>query len=272
MKQANSIDDVVTILDEIVAECERTGSRLGYFAALYRTVTLVVRQRCDEGFFNDNERMRRLDTIFANRYFAAYFSHQDQSGIVTQSWGVAFERARRRHLMILQQLLLGMNAHIDLDLGIATEEVSEGVLTDELREDFNRLNIILASLVETVQEQVVSVSPLLKIGDQLAGRLDEDLVDWGINLARDNAWGFARSLSGLGRNDKTVAIQKRDGEVALVGHIISSNRWFIAPIAWIIAFTEPGDVRRVIAILSGDDLQQAVQQRTTALAAQAALD
>ena len=43
MALANTIDDVIGILDEIIADCRSRGDRLGYFAALYRQVTLKVK-------------------------------------------------------------------------------------------------------------------------------------------------------------------------------------------------------------------------------------
>src|SRR5689334_422946 len=105
-------------------------SRLGFFASLYRIVTIIVKERCDDGFFNDNTRMRKLDVIFANRYFQAYESHKSKSR-PSESWQASFDASAQRELLILQHLLLGMNAHISLDLGIATAAVAtEGRIND----------------------------------------------------------------------------------------------------------------------------------------------
>lgn len=270
--QASNIDEVVAILDEIVAVSERESSRLGYFAALYRTVTIIVRQRCDEGFFADNERMRQLDTIFANRYFAAYFAEQNQTGSPTRSWRAAVSMANKRQLMILQQLLLGMNAHISLDLGIATAEVAAGELTRDLQADFNRLNIILASLVDTVQGQISTVSPFFRFADALAGRLDERIVDLSMSRVRDRAWAFAQHLTPLQAEDRVHAINEQDQSVALASRLLSSTNWYFVPLVWLIALSEPNDVRRVITTLSDDAWRATAQQRVTVLAAQAALD
>ena len=38
-----SIDQVVERLDQIIEDAARSGSRLGYFAALYNRVTITVR-------------------------------------------------------------------------------------------------------------------------------------------------------------------------------------------------------------------------------------
>ena len=54
--EASSIDEVITTMDDIIQDAINTDSRLGYFASLYRLVTVVVRNKCNEGFFEDNER------------------------------------------------------------------------------------------------------------------------------------------------------------------------------------------------------------------------
>ena len=64
---AETIDGVIGKLDQIIDWSYTTKSRLGYFAALYRKVTIKVKEGIEEDFFEDGERMERLDVIFANR-------------------------------------------------------------------------------------------------------------------------------------------------------------------------------------------------------------
>src|SRR3954466_2154105 len=70
--QANGIDDVLRILDGIIADTRARRDPLGYFPALYRQVTLTVKQGIASGYFDDGPRMDRFDALFADRYFAAY--------------------------------------------------------------------------------------------------------------------------------------------------------------------------------------------------------
>jgi len=42
--QAQTIDKVITRLDEIISWAKRNASHLGYFPALYRKVTIDVKQ------------------------------------------------------------------------------------------------------------------------------------------------------------------------------------------------------------------------------------
>ncbi|MBL7713183.1 MAG: hypothetical protein JNL13_11980, partial [Chitinophagaceae bacterium] len=115
MGAVHSIDEVIAELDQVIAACLRTGSRAGYFACLYRKMTLAVKQGIAKGLFEDGQRMERFDVHFANRYLAAY--RQYSSGeACTNAWCRAFEAGAQAHTVI-QHLLLGMNAHINLDLG-----------------------------------------------------------------------------------------------------------------------------------------------------------
>lgn len=115
--KASTIDEVIASLDRIIEWSKRTKSRCGYFAALYRKVTCNVRDGIASGYFDDGERMERLDVIFANRYLEAFEAyHSGQS--TTQSWILAFDTTQRWSPIVLQHLMVGMNAHINLDLGL----------------------------------------------------------------------------------------------------------------------------------------------------------
>ncbi|HEY2290063.1 MAG TPA: DUF5995 family protein [Thermoanaerobaculia bacterium] len=65
--QANGIDDVLRILDGIIADTKAKSDPLGYFPALYRQVTLTVKQGIATGYFDDGPRMDRFDALFASR-------------------------------------------------------------------------------------------------------------------------------------------------------------------------------------------------------------
>src|SRR5689334_2394225 len=120
-----TIDDVLTELDQIILRARNEKSRLGYFATLYRNVTIKVKQGIASGFFEDSDRMEKLDVTFAGRYLTAIERYRAQKK-TSQCWIAAFETANRWSPIIVQQLLIGMNAHINFDLGIAAQAVAPG--------------------------------------------------------------------------------------------------------------------------------------------------
>src|SRR5208282_1982542 len=71
-----TIDDVISALDEIVQQSYDEASRLGYFAALYRRVTRAVRDGIATGSFQNGPLMEQLDVVFASRYLDALAAFQ----------------------------------------------------------------------------------------------------------------------------------------------------------------------------------------------------
>nr|WP_299454970.1 DUF5995 family protein [uncultured Microscilla sp.] len=111
--KATTIDEVITQLDDIINISKQTKSPLGYFASLYQKVTIKVKEGIAQNFFEDGARMEKLDVIFANRYLAAYEAYNNGQQ-VTQSWQRAFAMASRYWPIVLQHLLMGMNAQLTL--------------------------------------------------------------------------------------------------------------------------------------------------------------
>lgn len=208
-----SIAEVIQDIDSIVAQCTATRSSLVFFAALYGQVTKRVEEGILRGEFEDNARMERLDVLFANRYLEAYYNFQEGKS-VTKSWRVAFEAAKEKHL-ILQHVFLGINAHINLDLGIAASETVGSGNLGILKNDFDTINRILAELTESAQDDIAQLSPWLRWVDRWLGSTDEALAGFSIQIARDGAWKFANEYHNCA--DKTKAIAERDLVIAALG-------------------------------------------------------
>jgi len=117
------IDPIIAELSSIIVQAEAEASRIGYFAALYRRVTVAVREQLQS--FEDPARLARLDVIFARRYLDALAAWRVRQPC-SACWKVAFDTTRLNKPIILQHLLLGINAHINLDLGIACARTSPG--------------------------------------------------------------------------------------------------------------------------------------------------
>ena len=58
-----NIDEIIGRLTEIIETSIKTKSRQGYFAALYRKVTIKVREGIEQNYFDDGERMERFDVF-----------------------------------------------------------------------------------------------------------------------------------------------------------------------------------------------------------------
>jgi len=191
--QPTTIDGVVRVLDGIIDDCLERRSRLGYFAALYRRVTVGVRRRVEAGTYVDGARMERLDVRFAQRYIDAYYQHR-RGERPTEAWAYAFTAGEDERPIVLQHLLLGMNAHINLDLPVASARILDRHDPEGFESDFHAVNDLLAALIDEVQDEIATAGLWMKVADVLGGPVDEALCSLFLSRARSSAWGRAQAL------------------------------------------------------------------------------
>lgn len=241
LSQITTINQVIEILNIIVEESEKNSSTKGYFAILYLKVTKAVKQGIENKEFQDNKRMEQLDVIFAKRYIEAYYNSKSQKPI-TDSWRLAFNLDSKYWPIVLQHLLIGMNAHINLDLGIAAAQVMEGKDINDLHKDFNQINKVLASLVSDVEHDLAQIWPTLGKILRYTKRVDNFLVNFSMTLARDGAWKFAKALSNTQKDSWHTTISNRDIKVADKAHIITNPGFIVTLILYIIRLGEKGSI------------------------------
>lgn len=248
--EAKNIEEVIKFLDNIIYQARTDNSRIGYFSALYLKVTKSVRDGIKNGDFEDGERMERLDVNFANRYFVALDKYKNNEK-PTQAWQLALKSTKNWWPLVLQHILLGINAHINLDLGIAAvKTVKKGEL-DSLHNDFNEINNILASLVNGVENDLAQVWPPLHYLDLIAGKTEEAVINFSMTVARDSAWQFAKNLEKIDTEaEQGKFINERDVETAMIGNRVRHPGIIIGSVTRFIRLREVGTVNEIINILS----------------------
>jgi hypothetical protein len=248
-----TIDEVIARLNALLDDALRAGGRIGYFVALYERVTTNVRRAIVAGnVFEDNARLERLDVIFANRFLAAWDAFRPGgSGPLTQSWRAAFDRLDDPGPLVVQHLLLGMNAHINLDLGIASATLAETpAALQALWPDFKRINDVLARLVIVVEDELGQIAPRLKRIEDFAPSLEDKVFDFGMDAARDFAWALAEHLVATPPGGWPEIIAARDAEVARVGRGLFPLSGLVGDVARWVHETENADVRYNIQIVA----------------------
>jgi Family of unknown function (DUF5995) len=191
LEEPNTIADAARNIDHIIAWSIKERSTIGYFAVLYKRVTLAIGEAIDDGLFDDGPRMAQLDVAFARRYFAAlnaYFYPDDYDGL-TLPWEVAFVGDQDNQATMVQHMLTGLNAHITFDLGLACLAVAPNSL-DALENDFNRVNAVLCSQIPGMLDVVEQLSPAVRWIRRLVP--DEvGLLNRMLMKLRKSAWYFA---------------------------------------------------------------------------------
>lgn len=249
-----TIDEVITRLNELIDEALRKESRIGYFAGLYERVTTNVRRALVAGnVFRNNQRMERLDVIFADRFLNAWDKFST-GGQPTASWRVAFEVLDNPGPLVVQHLMLGMNAHINLDLGIAAAEVAPTMEElQSLKPDFMTINEILGRLLGVVELELGQICPRFSRAQRLTfffPSLEDKLFGFGMGAARDLAWLLAEQIVAAGEANREHVIAKRDAETAVVGKSLYPLKGFANRVAQWIHTSECKDIRYNIQIIA----------------------
>lgn len=239
----DTIDDVLLRLDQIVAECKSRQSRIGYFAILYRQVTRRIKDGILAGEFEDNPRMEVLDRLFAKRFVDAY-DHWSAGQQCSESWRLAFEASRSPSHLILQHLFLGINAHINLDLGIAASETMKDLPLEGIQGDFNRINALLSELVDGVKANIGLVSPIFGWLIPLAKGRDEMLLNFSIQVARNGAWKYAEEYHA--DTNKTFQVNDRDKNISQLALRLINPGKLLAFLVKIVGYAEWKSVSRTM--------------------------
>jgi hypothetical protein len=252
----NNIDDILAQLEKIIGDSVQTNSRMGYFAALYYKVTAAVKEGIAKGQFENGQRMEQFDVLFAGRYLDALNAWKNKQPL-TASWQVAFEAAEDPSFLVLQHLLLGMNAHINLDLGIAAVEVANGQVSS-VQNDFDAINTIISSLTYQVLNDIDRVSPLLSLLGLHASNQTSILIQFSIDNARDGAWCFAEELATKKGPDYDACITQRDQTIKNLAGGLVNTKGFMRFTIWIIHLFEWKKPSRIIKTLHGAVKQKIV--------------
>lgn len=193
---------VIDRMNRLAQEWEQRGDQRSFFLRCYALMTGNTLHAIDEGQFHDPAWVRQLLHLFAEYYFLALQAYEQDDAWTPPVWRQAFDAAARLETQVLQDLLLGINAHINYDLVLTLVDMLEpewATLTPAQRrqryEDHCRVNTIIAATVDSVQEQVVTPnSRWLGAVDRALGPLDEQAAARLIRRWREEVWQQAMAM------------------------------------------------------------------------------
>jgi hypothetical protein len=244
-----TIDEVIAELDQIILRARNERTRLGFFATLYRNVTIQVKAGIAAGAFQDGARMEKLDVAFANGYLAALDAYRNGRPL-RKCWLVSFQMAAKWPPIILQHLLTGMNAHINFDLGIAAQAVAPGAALASLEPDFSQINSILGAMVAKVRADVEEVSLWINVLDRLAPAAENQFINFSLDKARESAWLVANIINSTPPEQLARKLSILDDGVAMLGSLIGSPKeWLLSLGLHVIRLRESNDIPHIIDVL-----------------------
>ncbi len=194
-------DSVVNRMQALIDKWEKAGDRRAIFLGCYELMTRNMLRAIEAGEFEDNAWVSVLLHRFAEYYFTALEAYEGGQ-IVPIVWKLAFAASQRPQSHVLQDLILGVNAHINYDLVFALGDVLAPEwpgLSPEARasryRDHCHVNQIINHTIDSVQDQVVDrYTPGMRLVDKLMGPVDEWVTAWFIADWREEVWENACCL------------------------------------------------------------------------------
>ena len=175
--------------------------RRAIFLSVYLLVTETMRESIELGVYENTEWIRSYLTIFADKYREAFYNYEiGNLNAVPGTWIIAFDTAITGENLILQDVLLGMTAHITRDLAYAIHDVGISPDYDSRFRDHRLVNEYLAVVYEDIN---IMLSDLYGPGiddllmNEASGPLLAQVVGKGMVSVRDRAWMHGVLLSRL---------------------------------------------------------------------------
>ena len=183
----------------LVQQWEDAGDHRAIFLGCYTLMTRNMLAALDAGRFRDSRWVRALLEHFADYYFAALDAYEAGDPAAPVVWQQTHAAAAAGETLAIQNLLLGVNAHVNYDLVFAVVDLLApewaGLAEPEREaryEDFCLVNRIIAETVDQVQDQVLErYSPAMELVDKVLGPLDEWIAAYMITRWRDEVWANA---------------------------------------------------------------------------------
>ena len=218
----------------------------GYFPALYSRVTARIGASIEAGAFADGPGLDRFATRFASHYTVAADDHQRGARCWQACWSVAGDT----RLLIVQHLLLGINAHVNYDLARAVVEVADerGDLRS-IRRDFDAVNDVLAATYVDVVKDLDRMSRWVNSAARLGGGR---AFNFSLRLARARAWQAASTMYTQPADGRRGYADELDRVVAVLALLITRPSPVLRPVLSLARRLEEHDTTKVVLAMLGE--------------------
>jgi len=199
------VDEAVDAMHDALVYFHRESDHRAIFARAYYLITLSVRQAVyqrgayDRRIFFDAQWIKRLAGKFASLYFQSLTTDQRPG---ERAWKIAHRLAGSREASVFQNMLLGLNAHINYDLAYGIyqnlKEFDDGrdhLLLPHRKFDHDQVNNILVDSIPIIETTLTrDYGGEVKLLSELSKGLDEVLGDMGLKCYRERVWWAAISF------------------------------------------------------------------------------
>jgi len=209
-------DPVLVRMKNLLTVWEAVNDRRLIFLQCYEAMTQNILAAIEARDFEDVTWVATLMENFADLYFQALEAEESGQATAPIIWQIAFKAAHNPQTNVLQNLVLGVNAHINYDLVLALSDLLASewqLLSEEQRQiryrDHCHVNDIIKHTVDTVQDQVIErFEPEFRVVDKLLGPIDEWMTGLLIAEWREEVWKHAiQMIDSTEQNDRQAVIK-----------------------------------------------------------------
>jgi hypothetical protein len=200
-------------MQRLVAQWERASDDRAVFLKCYLLMTQNMLSAVNRLEFEDGEWVRSLLVRFAQYYFIALESYEQDPATAPAVWQQAHGLAADANALALQKLMAGVNAHINYDLVLTLVDVLdadwESLSADQRSSRYNDhclVNAVISRTIDAVQDHVLEpASPWMAWVDDAFGRMDESLISRLISQWREAVWHQATEILESTERDSLLA-------------------------------------------------------------------
>lgn len=233
------IDEALECMRSALDHFHRENDQRAIFLRAYYLITLAVHQalhqqgRYTQRIFFDPAWIRRLAGKFSLLYFQS-LTTQERPG--ERAWKTAHRLAATDQTSVFQDMLLGLNAHINYDLAYGIylnlrefEDGRDHLLLPRRKFDHDQVNNILVNTIPQVEDVLTrDYGGELLIMSELAGSLEDVLAGAGLKYYRERVWWNAISyLTTRGPEEIQLVHDRLDWESAQLADSIGCEGTFL---------------------------------------------
>jgi hypothetical protein len=216
----SAVGDLLVRMERLLGELERDGSPARFFLGTYLRTTRAVGEAIRSGVFEDPAWVERWDVEFAGRYLDALDAHRRDPASAPPTWRRAF--AADPALPPEAHVLLGMNAHINVDLPqalvavIPAEDFTDSALLSRRRRDHERIDRILADRVAEEDLELQRAGGRRTLLDRAITPLNRQAARRMLKEARTGVWCNLAVLH-RARDDGDACYERRLADLEVAG-------------------------------------------------------
>ncbi|HEY9421400.1 MAG TPA: DUF5995 family protein [Thermoanaerobaculia bacterium] len=243
-QRPRNIDEAVPALKKALDWYHDNNDYRAVFLRAYYIITVNVHSAVHgygewkQGIFFDPAWIASLAGKFSSLYFQSLTTFEREPGSEL-AWKLAHRMAEDRSSTVVQDLLLGLNAHINYDLayGIFMNLKEHGddrnhLLLPRRKFDHDQVNeILLRSIPEITTTLTRDYGGAIRFLDLALDRLDDLLAGTGLRYYRERVWWDAVSyLTTTDEQELKLVHEKLNRESASLAKLIGDQSFWSLPI------------------------------------------